>query len=413
MTDLQRAELRSSELRQQLNDLGQTAGDLSDEQQQEVDKLTAELRSVETKRRALIAAQAEEPEPTVEDGEAAEIRAIRRRVDVGGYFEAAMDGRGVDGAAGELNDAFGMGRRSFPLELLLDEPTPAEVRASTDAESTVVQRPWIDRLFADTAAMHLGVTFASCAPGIASYPVTTAGASAAQRGRAEDAADAAWTIGVTEIKPTGNRARAVFNGVDADRIPGLEQALRRDLRMAMAEGIDRAVFLGDDGANENAADITGLQTAADMVEKTIKQADKIKGPETLVKFAELIDGKHAASPGDLAIVASVGANTLWHSTVINSAADNMTLRQFLMANGLSWMVRGDIETATSNGKFGAFIGRKRGIVNAGVACVWREGRLIRDPYTKAASDEISLTLQYSWGFKLPRASNFARLKFVT
>ena len=415
MTDLQRAELRSSELRQQLNDLGQTAGDLSDEQQQEVDKLSAELRSVETKRRALIAAQADEPDPTVEpDGEAAEIRAIRRRVQVADYVEAAMDARAVDGAAGEFNDALDMKRRSFPIELLLDEPTEAELRASTDAESTVVQRPWIDRLFSDTAAMYLGVTFASCAPGIASYPLTTAGATPAQRGRTEDAADGAWTISVTEIEPTGNRARVVFNNVDADRIPGLEQALRRDLRMAMAEKIDRTIFVGDDGANETRADITGLISASDVVEKTLTQANKIKGPETLTAFAELIDGKHASMPSDLKIVAAVGANTLWLGTVINSAADNMTLAEFLRGAGqLSWMTRGDIETATSNGKFGAFIGRQRGIVNAGVACVWREARLIRDVYSEAASDETALTLQYSWGFKLPRPSNFARLKFIT
>ena len=56
-----------------------------------------------------------------------------------------------------------------------------------------------------------------------SHPVTTAGASAAQRQRSTDAAaDAAWTIGVTEMKPKRNAVRLLFSIEDAARIPGLE-----------------------------------------------------------------------------------------------------------------------------------------------------------------------------------------------
>ena len=187
----------------------------------------------------------------------------------------------------------------------------------------------------------------------------------------------------------------------------------RDLRMALVESVDRAIFVGDSGANENTADITGLQTAADVVEKTITQANKIKGAETLEAFAELIDGIHATSVADLKTVAAVGANTLWLTTVINSAADNMTLAQFLMASKLNWSVRGGIETATTNGKFGAFIGRGRGIEGAGVSAVWRDATLIRDPYTNAAKGEVALTISHLWAYGLPRPQNFARIKFVT
>ena len=242
--------------------------------------------------------------------------------------------------------------------------------------------------------------------------MTTAGASAAQRGRTEAAADAAWTVGVTELKPSRNAVRLVFSIEDAARIPGLESALTRDLRAALVEGVDRAIFLGDDGANENGADITGLRTAAGLTEQTIKQADKVKGPETLTAFTGLVDGKHAMGLGDLRAVASVGAWRLWESTIINSAADNMTLAAFLRTAGLSWSARGEIETATTSGKFGAFVGLGRGIEGAGVAAVWEAGELIRDPYSGAAKGEVALTLSYLWNFGLPRASNFARLKFV-
>ena len=48
------------------------------------------------------------------------------------------------------------------------------------------------------------------------------------------------------------------------------------MRMAMTEGIDRAVFNGDGGANENTADITGLKTAS-ITEDTIMASSEGQG----------------------------------------------------------------------------------------------------------------------------------------
>ena len=198
------------------------------------------------------------------------------------------------------------------------------------------------------------------------------------------------------------------------RLPGLEEALRRDLAMALTEKIDRTVFAGDSTANPANGDISGLDTLANVVEKEITQADKIKGPETLTAFAELIDGKHSNGLEDLRIVAAVGANALWLATKIsgNNAAIQ-TMSNFLRDSGLSWTVRGEIEAATTNGKFGAFLGRGRGLQGAGIAAVWNAGNLIRDPYSGGAAGEVALTLSYFWNFGLPRPTNFARIKFVT
>ena len=119
------------------------------------------------------------------------------------------------------------------------------------------------------------------------FPVTTAGASAAQRGKSEAAADAVWTIGVTELTPKRNAVRLIFGIEDAARIPGLESALTRDLRMALTEGVDRAIFLGDAGANRCRR---GYRRTPDRRRfggpKEITQANKVKGSETLEAFAE-------------------------------------------------------------------------------------------------------------------------------
>ena len=152
-----------------------------------------------------------------------------------------------------------------------------------------------------------------------------------------------------------------------------------------------------------------------MVEKEINQTNKVKGPETLTAFAELVDGKHSNGLEDLRVVAAVGANALWLATKVSgNNAVIQTMSQFLRGVGLSWTVRGEIEAATTAGKFGAFLGRGRGLQGAGIAAVWNSGLLIRDPYgAQAAAGEVALTLSYFWNFTLPRPTNFARIKFVT
>ena len=258
---------------------------LDDEQRAELDAMEAGTADLERLLRAAeTAVESEEAEqrqeaPDTEDGEAVELRAIRQRATFAGYLAAAFEGRGASGAEGDLNAALKIpllglaGGTQFPMDLLAPR---MEARAETDTDTATMPRRWLDRLFAGTAADALGITMESVPTGIASYPVTSTGAAAAQRGREEAAADAAWTIGVSTLKPTRNAVRAIFTIEDAARIPGLESALIRDLRMALVEGIDRVVFTGDDGADENSADIVGLTTAS-ITETTLSQTDKGQG----------------------------------------------------------------------------------------------------------------------------------------
>ena len=404
--------------------------ELTDETRSELDTIERGIPDVERQLRAAqVAVEQEESEQReagkngegndlldTEDRERAELRAKAR---MGRYVQAAIEMRSVDGAEGELNAAVGIGANRFPLEMLVPREQRAvrtEDRAVTAAETQTIPRTWLDRLFAETAAMRLGITMASVPSGSASFPVTTAGASAAQRGKDQAAADTAWTVGVTELKPKRNAATLKFSVEDTARIPGLESALTRDLRMALTEGVDRAIFIGDSGANPNDGDIVGLQTAA-IDETTLTQANKVKGPETLSAFVDMLDGIHATMLSDLKIVTAVGAGRLWEKTVLSVSSETAsvfkTQAQFLREAGLSWSVRGSIEADTANNDFGAFVGRSKGIDGAGVAAVWEAGELIRDPYTDAAKGTVHMTLCYLWDFALPRTSNFQRLKFVT
>ena len=405
MAELAMLEELTDETRAELDTIERGTPDL----ERQLRAATSAVEDEEREQREAGAAGAR-PEGDTEDRERLE---LRRKVTLQRYVAAAIEKRSADGAEGEYLEALDIpalgrsGGTAFPLSLL----APEEDRAVTGVDTTTTPRRWLDRLFAGTAAERLGVTMESVGAGVASYPVTTAGATAAQRAKNEAAADAAWTISVSELKPFRNAVRLTFNLEDVARVPGLESALTRDLRMALREGVDRAIFLGDSGSAGNAADITGFSTAA-VTEVEITQANKILGPGTLAAFVGMIDGIHANGLGDLNVVAAVGAWRLWESTVINATADNMTLGAFLRTAGLSWSSRGELETATDDGDFGAFVGRRMGIEGAAVAPVWDAGELIRDPYSGAARGEVALTLCYLWNFGIVRAANFQRIAFA-
>ena len=401
-------QLKLSQLREAINDFPED-GDAEDR-----DKLTLEYRDVDSQWRAAVVT--EESEATAEvvetdSPEDREYRELRSSVDFGRYVAAAMGGHGVtNGPELELNQHLKIADGYFPMELLAgDEP---EVRAAIDGEAATSQGTWLDRVFHGTAAEAVGISFRPVAPGVASFPVTTAGGAPQQRGRTQAATARTYTVAVTEIKPARRAVHGLYTIEDDARLPGLSAAIERDMRAAMVESVDLAVFKGDAGANEDTADVVGLQTAA-VTEATLTQAKSKKADDVLKFFLEYVDGEYAASLSDVRIVASVGTNVLWYGSIHNSAADNQTIAQFLMASGVSWTARGGIDANTANGDFGAYIGLSRGIEGAGIAAVWEQGQLIRDPYSSAASGEVQLTLNYLFQVAFPRTDNFKRLKYVT
>ena len=119
-----------------------------------------------------------------------------------------------------------------------------------------------------------------------------------------------FTVAVTEMKPSRAAVYGKYSIEDEARLPGMAAAIERDMRAAMVERIDRSIFIGDSGANENTADIVGLRTAG-ISEKTLTQANKIKADKIVELFVDFVDGQYASSLGDVRIVSSVGANKLW------------------------------------------------------------------------------------------------------
>ena len=416
MDIVQKAQLHISEVKTKITDLLELPTEKRGEDfDGDLVTCTKEVKSAETQLQAALLAQPE-PDKAVEkrsevvetSEEKAEVE-LRSKVDFGKYIGAAMTGTGVtNGAEAELNEHLGLAANQFPMDLL----APVEKRAARDGDADVMARSWVDRVFADSAAMRLGINFESVPPGVTAHPVLTAGGSGEQRGRTQAAGEATYSFTVSELKPTRNAVHGIYSVEDHARVPGLSDAILRDMREGIVEKVDRTIFRGDATANEDTADIAGLETLT-IGEETITQTNKVKGDETLKAFLSFVDGIYATSLSDLSVVAAEGANTLWYSTIHNSAADNETIARFLTAAGLTWMVRGHIESNTANGDFGAFVGLARGMAGSGVAPVWNRGELVRDPYSNANKGEVKLTVNWLWNFGLPRTANFKRIKFVS
>ena len=412
MTNLQRAQLALEMKRRELSQLL----DVETRGEDFSDKLAVAKAAIDAAQLEVQAAGLVEPDvtetrtETLTDTEGDEYRELRSKVNFGRYIQGALTGGGIThGPELELNQHLGIAENLFPLELLAG---PMETRAKRDGDAEASQGTWLDRVMHGTAADRVGISFRSVSPGVAAFPVTTAGGGPVQRGRSEAVSESTYTVAVTEIKPARRAVHGIYSIEDNARLPGLADAIQRDMGAAMSETVDRVCFNGDLGANEGGADIVGMKTAA-VSEATLTQANKVKADELVKFFLAYVDGQYAASLADVRIVSSVGSNQLWGGQVHAATVSNQTVASFLRENGINWTVRGGIETNTANGDFGAYIGLGRGIDGAGIAAVWEAAELIRDPYSGAAKGEVQLTLNYLWQLAFPRTSNFKRLKYVS
>ena len=217
MDIVQKCQLHISEVKAKITDLLETPTEKRGEDYDgDLEKAMKMVRPAETQLQAALLAQPEETaekvvEKRAEVTETAEDKAeteLRSKINFCKYIGAAMAGTGVtSGAEGELNEHLGLAANQFPMDLLAPE-----VRAARDGDADVMARSWVDRVFADSAAMRLGINFESVPSGIAAYPITTAGGNPAQRGRTQASSEETYTCRRKRAKAHQNgRARDLFH----------------------------------------------------------------------------------------------------------------------------------------------------------------------------------------------------------
>ena len=409
MTPVQKWTLKLTEARGKLADALESA----EPDAEEIKKLTLEVRHADE---ALTAAKLLEPETPAtvitetrpHDDKLAE---LRESVNFGDYIDAALVRGGVTaGASLEYNRELGIPANKFDLALLAPK---LETRAAINGDTDGSEQPWLDRVMAGSRADYLGVTFRGVAPGVAALPTFTAGADAAQRGRAQSKAASTFTLSVTEHKPTRMTSVGTYSIEDAMRVPGLVAAIRRDMLGAVATQMDKAIFEGDDSSDEDPADIAGFNTLLTGAQaKTLTQVNKVKAELVLGLMDDFVDGVYAYDVADLRIVTAVPTYLLWGTTIQNSTVSNETVAQFLRAAGATWTVKNGLGGTTGANALGFIAGLPIGIEGAAVASVWQEAQFLIDEHTDSGTGEIDLILNTLWAFSIPRTANFAKMSYV-
>ena len=412
MTDLQRIQLRQSELRSQIQ--AELAKEVETRSHEDLERMTREMQGVEIElRAAMVADEASSIPDKVETPEARELNNIHKRASIGNFIESATKDTQLDGAELELRDHFlgkGASHGQVPIEMLLpagelvvddieqraDSVTPvADSVIKTGSQSSILMR-----VFTRSIAARMQVAMPSVPVGAANYPVLTGGTGAEmKRPDAVMDAEPASFEGFT-LEPTRLHARYLFRIEDTARLQGYENALRSDIRAVLSDEMDNQIINGNGTSPNVSGFLHELPAAAVATAVTDWNA-------YLTLFTSMVDGLNAYNLSDITSI--MGSHSFQYLSTLfrTGAADNGprdSALDYVAAKVGAQSVSSRVPTIT-NGQVNlaaltSYPGR-----NA-VAPVWRGFDLLRDPYTAANRGQVVLNAIMLWNFKIVRETGF-------
>lgn len=406
MTNLQKIQIRQSEVRERLNELS-GMDSLTDEQGTELEKLSNEFQDLEKRFRAAVLAEPETtPALDKPDGEGAETRALVGRSKLSAFLTEVVSGQPLAGSSpeAELRSSL-LGESAqpgfVPWAMIAPE---VRVDAATSAPATGLARNQaavLGRVFAASATQYLGIQMPSVPVGQASYPVLTSGAAGTQAaaGTAVDAVAAVFAA--TALNPVRLTARYQFDVADAARMPMLEDSLRGDLSRALSDAMDSQILNGDGSAPNVSGLLDALTDPANPGSRT-GWADYVQA------VAASVDGRYANGPGQIRMLMGPGlyadAATTLHATASVSAAARY------IQEIASLQVSANLPAPGGTPTIGRALIARTGAPGA-VAPVWEGVQLVRDPFSGAQAGQVNLTAVALWAFAVIRAEAFAIRKF--
>lgn len=381
---------KASEIRSEHNKLEPT-----EENAEKRRQLMAELETVETEYRAALEAEEAELEAREQRIAAGELTAEERqareltsRANLGAIMDAVIEHRQIEGAERELQQLHGLAPNQVPLDLL-------ETRAVTPAPGDVGQNQAaiLPGVFPMACAAFLGIPMPRVGVGEAVYPVLTKNADV--RGPHTDSTAAAETTGsfsADVLAPARLQASFFYRRTDRARFMGMDAALRENLSMALADGLDGQVIAG---AN-------GLLTGTNLPNHNVNALTDFAAYVRDFGYGR-VDGAYAGTTKDLRIV--MGPATYAHAGGIyrDDSTDRPVLDR-LMDITAGVKVSAHVPAVAQN-KQNAII--RRGSARAMVAPVWEGVTMIPDEVTKAGTGEIVITAVLLHAVKILRVGTAA------
>ena len=402
MTDKQRLQLRQSEIRSRLAELA--AADATDETRSEIDTLGREYQGNESRIRAFTIAGDTEPLET-RSTEDRERRELHQSASVGSLVYALLNGKTVDGAMAEYQSEYGLADNEISIRQLIntEHANPErdlETRAVTPAPANVgqTQQGIIPYVFPMAVAGFLGVDSPVVGVGESVFPVLTSELAVRTPDENADADETTGSFSADVLSPKRLQAAFFYSREDRARFAGMDSALRENLSLGLADGLDKEIIAGDNGllgTNGLTARTGDAASAADFA--------TYRG---LVYDNETIDGRYAGMASDVRVVMGPHGYNHAAGAYRGNNADDSALDSLIRISG-GVRVSAHVPDPASNDQDVII---RKGLRRDMVAPIWENVALIPDEVTKAKAGQIVITAVMLHNLKVLRADGFERRK---
>ena len=297
MTDRQKLELRQSVIRSRLAELGTT--EATDAGKAEIDTLAVEYASNETRVRALMISGDEPVETTTTRKESKERAELYAKASIGDLMYSLINGRsGVQGGAmAELQKEYGLGDNEIHIRQLAPE-SYAVTPAPTNTQEN--QQEIIPYVFPQSCAAFLGVDMPTVGVGEAVFPVLTKKLDVRTPNENADADETTGAFSADVLSPSRIQASFFYSQEDRARFMGMDESLRENLSMGLADGLDKEIIAGTNGL------LTGTNLANHNV------STETTYPLYRSQFAySRVDGRYASMTADIRAI--LGSDTYAHA----------------------------------------------------------------------------------------------------
>ena len=246
-------------------------------------------------------------------------------------------------------------------------------------------------IFPMSASAFLGVDQPTVPTGEAVFPVLTSELSVGTPSENAEQGETTGAFSADVLSPSRIQASFFYSREDRARFAGMDSALRENLSMGLADGLDKQIIAGTNG----------LLTGTNLANHAEAAATTFDGYISKLAFAR-VDGRLAATTSDVRTVMGSKSYEDAGSTYRNNSVDRTALDRLMELTG-GVRVSAHVPAVSGN--------KQNAVVRVGgnrdmIAPIWSGISLIVDEVTKAKAGQIVITAVMLHAVKLLRAAGY-------
>ena len=326
---------------------------------------------------------------TTTNKEGKERAELYAKASVGDLVYALVNGKsGVKGAMAELQAEHGLGDNEIHIRQLSPE-TYAVTPAATNVGQE--QQPIIPYVFPQSVGAFLSIYQPTVPVGEAVFPVLSKELDVRTPAENADADETTGAFSAEVLSPSRIQASFFYSREDRARFAGMDESLRENLSMGLADGLDKQIIAGTNG----------LLTGTNLDNHNVSAVTSYALYRSQFAYSR-VDGRFASMTSDLRIV--MGSETYAHAaSLYRGNNDNQDALQSLTAALGGVKVSAHVPAVSGN-KQNAVI--RLGMRRDMVAALWENVALVPDEVTLIKKGQIQITAIMLHAVKILRADGF-------